>query len=96
MYTTKTLSNYIYSYLGDVDPTSDLFDMETIEDLVEELVLDSVEDVLTPEETREMYKTKSNTGSFDDYLEEKFGDKYQDLLLDVKNKILSDYILGSE
>lgn len=96
MYTTKTLSDYIYSYLSDVDPASDLLDMDAIEDLVEELVLDSVEDILTPEETREMYKNKSSTGSFDDYLEEKFGDKYQDLLLDVKNKILSDYILDSE
>lgn len=95
MYTTENLANYIYSYLWDVDPTSDLFDMESIHDLIEEVLLDLLEDRLSTEDLREMYKSKTNTGCFDDYLEEKYGEDYQKLLLEVKDKIMDEHIFDT-
>lgn len=90
--TTTQAAQYMYETIKKVDPDSEILDQKTIKELLQEEILDRLELEMNESDILTLDNNKADESFFDTYLSKKYED-YQDILTDVMNDILSDYIL---
>lgn len=92
-YTTTTqAAQYMYETLQKVDPTAEILDTKTIKEIIEEEILDRLEIEMDESDIITLDKNKSNENFFDTFLSKKY-EEYPNILTDVVNDMISDYIL---
>lgn len=91
--TTSQAADYIYDVIEKVDSKADILDKKNIKGVLEEEILDRLEQDMTVEDIDALEKNDADPEFFDKYLSKRFRD-YQDILTDIVNDIVSDYILN--
>lgn len=90
--TTKQAAQYMYETIQKVDPTSEILDQKIIKEILQEEILDRLELELEESDIITLENNKADENFFDIYVAKKYDD-YEDILTDVVNDILTDYIL---
>lgn len=82
----------MYETIQKIDPTSEVLDQKTIKEILQEEILDRLELELEESDIITLEDNKADENFFDAYISKKYDD-YEDILTDIVNDILSEYIL---
>jgi hypothetical protein len=85
-------TDYVYNQLKELN--SDI-EKDDVYDTIMDEVLESVEYIMTDEDTKFLEDNEKNTTAIDDYLQSKIPN-YQELLSDIVVDMVSDEIVGAE
>ena len=93
MKTLKEVVEYVYNYIRDYDKDNkDILDQEALHDMMEEMLLEAVDWVLSDDDIKTWISSKDDSYS-DKILNERLGDNYPTLLQEMTNDILNEYVL---
>lgn len=94
MNTLKQAVEYVYNYIRDYD-TNDIenLDQDALYDMMEEMLLESVEWILSDDDMKIWVSSKDDT-YLDKILSERLGENYPVLLQEMTNDILNEYVLS--
>lgn len=90
--TTIQAAQYMYETIKKVDPDSEILDQKVIKEILQEEVLDRLELEMNESDIKTLEDNKADENFFDSYVSKKYDD-YEDILTDIVNDILSEYIL---
>jgi len=94
MNTLKQAVEYVYNYIKDYDKNDiENLDQDALYDMMEEMLLEAVEWVLSDEDMKTWISSKDDT-YLDKILNERLGKNYQALLQEMTNDILNEYVLS--
>jgi len=94
MNTLKQAVEYVYNYMKDYEAeNTDLLDQNALYDMMEEMLLEAVEWVLSDEDMQTWISSKDDT-YLDKILSERLGENYPVLLQEMTNDILNEYVLS--
>ena len=85
-------AQYVYETIQKVDPTSEILNQKNIQEIIQEEILDRLELDMEDKDIRALEDNKTDDLFFDSYLSKKYDD-YWNILTDIVNDMLSDYIL---
>ena len=94
MNTLKEAVEYVYNYIENYD-TDDVeaLDKSALYDMMEEMVLEAVDGVLSDDDMKNWVSSKDDT-YLDKILKERLGENYPALLQEMTNDILNEYVLS--
>lgn len=93
MKTLKEAVEYVYNYIRDYDKDNkDILDQEALHDMMEEMLLEAVDWVLSDDDIKTWISSKDDS-YLDKILNERLGDNYPTLLQEMTNDILNEYVL---
>ena len=93
MKTLKEVVEYVYNYIRDYDKDNkDILDQEALHDMMEEMLLEAVDWVLSDDDIKTWISSKDDS-YLDKILNERLGDNYPTLLQEMTNDILNEYVL---
>lgn len=93
MKTLKEAVEYVYNYVRDYDKDNkDILDQEALHDMMEEMLLEAVDWVLSDDDMSTWISSKDDS-YLDKILNERLGDNYPALLQEMTNDILNEYVL---
>ena len=90
--TTTQAAQYMHETLQKIDPNAELLAPTAIKEILEEEILDRLEIEMDESDIITLDNNKSDENFFDTFLSKKY-EEYPNILVDVVNDILSDYIL---
>lgn len=90
--TTIQAAQYMYETIKKVDPDSEILDQKVIKEILQEEILDRLELEMNESDIKTLEDNKADENFFDSYVSKKYDD-YEDILTDIVNDILSEYIL---
>jgi len=94
MNTLKQAVEYVYNYMKDYEvENTDLLNQNALYDMMEEMLLEAVEWVLSDEDMQTWISSKDDT-YLDKILSERLGENYPVLLQEMTNDILNEYVLS--
>lgn len=94
MNTLKQAVEYVYNYMKDYEAeNTDLLDQNALYDMMEEMLLEAVEWVLSDDDMKIWISSKDDT-YLDKILSERLGENYPVLLQEMTNDILNEYVLS--
>ena len=94
MNTLKQAVEYVYNYMKDYEvENTDLLDQNALYDMMEEMLLEAVDWVLSDEDMQTWISSKDDT-YLDKILNERLGENYPALLQEMTNDILNEYVLS--
>ena len=94
MNTLKQAVEYVYNYMKDYEAeNTDLLDQNALYDMMEEMLLEAVDWVLSDEDMQTWISSKDDT-YLDKILNERLGENYPVLLQEMTNDILNEYVLS--
>lgn len=94
MNTLEQAVKYVYNYIKEYDPDSEKFmDQKVLHNMMEQMLLESVDWVLSDEDMKTWVSSKDNT-YLDKVLNERLGENYPALLQEMTNDILNEYVLS--
>lgn len=94
MNTLKQAVEYVYNYMKDYEAeNTDLLDQNALYDMMEEMLLEAVEWVLSDDDMKIWISSKDDT-YLDKILNERLGENYPVLLQEMTNDILNEYVLS--
>ena len=88
----KDATDYVYKQLKELNPD---IEKDDVYDTIMDEVLESVEYIMTDEDTRFLEDNEKNPTAIDEYLESKIPD-YKELLSDIVVDMVSDEIMEQE
>lgn len=93
MNTLKESVEYLYNYIKETDSELwEILDENSLHDIMEEMLLEVVEWVLSDDDMKARVNSKDDT-YLDSILYERLGDNYPALLQEMVNDILNEYVL---
>ena len=96
MKTLKECVEYVYNYIKDYDPENwELLTQDDIYDMMEEMLLESIEWVLS-EKDMEAWVSSKNDEYLDKILTERLWERYSILLQAMANDVLNEYVLSDD
>lgn len=94
MNTLKQAVEYVYNYMKDYEAeNTDLLDQNALYDMMEEMLLEAVDWILSDEDMQTWISSKDDT-YLDKILNERLGENYTALLQEMTNDILNEYVLS--
>jgi hypothetical protein len=94
MNTLAQAVEYVYNYMKDYDAeNTDLPDQNALYDMMEEILLEAVDGVLSDDDMKTRVSSKDDT-YLDKILHERLGENYPILLQEMTNDILNEYVLS--
>ena len=94
MNTLKQAVEYVYNYIKDYDTdNTEILDQNALHDMMEEMLLEAVDWVLSDEDMQTWISSKEDT-YLDKTLNERLGENYPALLQEMTNDILNEYVLS--
>jgi len=94
MNTLKQAVEYVYNYIKDYDTdNTEILDQNALHDMMEEMLLEAVDWVLSDEDMQTWISSKEDT-YLDKILNERLGENYPALLQEMTNDILNEYVLS--
>jgi len=94
MNTLTQAVEYIYNYMKDYEiENTDLLDQNALYDMMEEMLLEAVDGVLSDDDMKARVSSKDDT-YLDKILNERLGENYPILLQEMTNDILNEYVLS--
>lgn len=94
MNTLKQAVEYVYNYIKDYDTeNTEILDQNALHDMMEEMLLEAVDWVLSDEDMQTWISNKDDT-YLDKILKERLGENYPALLQEMTNDILNEYVLS--
>ena len=94
MNTLKQAVEYVYNYMKDYEAeNTDLLDQNALYDMMEEMLLEAVDGVLSDDDMKTWISSKDDT-YLDKILNERLGENYPALLQEMTNDILNEYVLS--
>lgn len=94
MNTLKQAVEYVYNYIKDYDTdNTEILDQNALHDMMEEMLLEAVDWVLSDEDMQTWISSKDDT-YLDKILNERLGENYPALLQEMTNDILNEYVLS--
>lgn len=94
MNTLKQAVEYVYNYIKDYDTDNrEILDQNALHDMMEEMLLEAVDWVLSDEDMQTWISNKDDT-YLDKILNERLGENYPALLQEMTNDILNEYVLS--
>lgn len=94
MKTLKECVKYVYNYIKDYDPENcELLAEDDIYDMMEEMLLENLEWVLSEKDMEERVSSKDEE-YLDKVLNERLWEKYSILLQAMANDVLNEYVLS--
>lgn len=90
--TTIQAAQYIYETIKKVDPDWEILDQKAIKEILQEEILDRLELEMDESDIKVLEDSKADENFFDSYVSKKYDD-YEDILTDIVNDLLSEYIL---
>lgn len=96
MKTLKECVEYVYNYIKDYDPENwELLTQDDIYDMMEEMLLESIEWVLS-EKDMEAWISSKDEEYLDKILTERLWERYSILLQAMANDVLNEYVLSDD
>ena len=91
MKTLKETVDYIHNYMTENDQSGEIVEKDILYDMMEEELLDAVEEILTEEDMKAWVASDDDT-FLDKILNERL-ENYPGLLEEIKNDILSEFVI---